>query len=60
MARVRIDQPSKQELARRQALVQKILANRAKRVISPLTTADLVQKVREEDRSSYGKPRPNR
>src|SRR6266498_1044242 len=60
MERIRIEQPSKQEIARRQALVQKILANRTKRVISPLTTTDLVQQVREQEYSSYGKPRTAR
>jgi excisionase family DNA binding protein len=50
--------PSPEELARRQALVKEILELRKQLVISPLTTADLIHKVRQEERRSYGKPRP--
>src|SRR5262245_26712245 len=46
--------PSPEELARRQALVREILEKRQERVISPLTTADLIRKVRQEERRSYG------
>jgi len=60
MGRMRIEQPSQQELARRQALVQRILASRNGRVIAPMTTADLVAQAREQEYSAYGKPRFNR
>jgi excisionase family DNA binding protein len=40
--------PSRQELARRQALVATILKNREERRIAPLTSADLVHRAREE------------
>src|SRR4051794_26481964 len=36
--------PTAQEIARRQALVKEIKVKRAQRVISPLTSADLVRK----------------
>jgi len=49
--------PTAAELARRHALVQEILELRKQLVISPLTSADLVRKVRQEERRSYGKPR---
>ncbi|MGH2367549.1 MAG: hypothetical protein ACRDI2_05065 [Chloroflexota bacterium] len=53
-ARQRLFAPvSEEELARRQTLVKEILANRERRVISPLTTADLVHQVREEEYRSY-------
>lgn len=39
---------TEEELARRGTLVARILAKRKERVIAPLTTADLVRKVREE------------
>ena len=58
--RLGIQPPTRQELARRQALVEQILARRARRVISPLTTTDLIRQVREEERKSYGKPRAHR
>lgn len=45
--------PSEQELARRQALVAKILANAERRVIAPLTTAELVRKARAERQKAY-------
>ncbi len=60
MERIQIKRASKEEITRRQALVQRILANRSRRGISPLTSADLVQKAREEEYSAYGKPRPTR
>ena len=49
--------PSAEELARRQALVAKILANREKRGIAPLTSADLVRQVRDEAERSDGASR---
>lgn len=53
-ARQRLFAPvSEAELAKRQTLVQAILVNRERRVISPLTTADLVHQVREEEYRSY-------
>ena len=58
--RLCIQPPTRQELARRQALVEQILARRARRVISPLTTTDLIRQVREDERKSYGKPRAHR
>lgn len=42
-----------EELARRQALLKQILANRERRTITPLTSADLVRQVREEEYRSY-------
>jgi hypothetical protein len=60
MERVRFQKPSQEEIARRQALVQKISANREKRVIAPLTSADLVRRAREDEYSAYGKPRTTR
>jgi hypothetical protein len=44
---------TKEELAHRQAVVAKVLANAEKRVISPLTTADLIHQVREEREEAY-------
>lgn len=44
-----IPEPTAEQLARRRALVDKILVNRQRRVISPLTTADLVHLAREDD-----------
>ena len=43
-----------QELARRAALLDKILEARTRRVIAPLTAADLIHEVREEEAASYG------
>jgi hypothetical protein len=48
--------PSQEELARRQQVVAQILANREKRVISPLSSADLVDMARKED-TWYGADR---
>jgi hypothetical protein len=39
---------SRKELARRRALVARIVENRKRRNIAPLTTADLVHKARRE------------
>ncbi len=44
---------SPEELARRQTLVAKILANREERVIAPLTSAELVRQARKEEMHSY-------
>lgn len=51
--RVQIEPATGKELARRKALVDRILANRKERVIAPLTSAELVRKVREDERRSY-------
>src|SRR5438067_265417 len=48
--------PSPDEIARRKALVAEILEHRAKAVITPLTTADLVHQAREQEYEAYGKP----
>jgi prevent-host-death family protein len=44
---------SREELAQRQVLVARVLANAEKRVIAPLTTAGLVHQVREEEQEAY-------
>jgi excisionase family DNA binding protein len=46
---------SEEEIARRKALVEQILANRAKRSIAPLTTADLLEEVRRENERAYAR-----
>ncbi|MCL4543210.1 MAG: type II toxin-antitoxin system Phd/YefM family antitoxin [Chloroflexi bacterium] len=51
--KITIPPPSKAEVARRQALVANILTKAQKRVISPLTTADLLQQVRVEREEAY-------
>ena len=40
--------PTEEELAQRRAVIETILANREKRRIAPLTTADLVHLARED------------
>jgi hypothetical protein len=45
--------PAAEEIARRQVLAKQILANRERRRIAPLTSADLVHQVREEEDRSY-------
>ena len=60
MGGIHIEQPNPQEVARRQALVQRILASRKRRVVAPMTTANLVAQAREQEYSAYGKPRPTR
>lgn len=45
--------PSPEEITQRQALVKQILANRERRNTAPLTSADLVHQVREEEYRSY-------
>lgn len=44
---------SEAELARRQALVAKILTRREERNIAPLTSADLVREARKKEMHSY-------
>lgn len=51
--KVGFEPPSQEELTRRQALVAQIFARRKERIIAPETTADLVKKVRDEERKSY-------
>lgn len=51
-----IPEPTAEQLARRKALVAQILENRKRRVITPLTTADLVHLSRE-DETWYGPAR---
>ncbi|MBI2760226.1 MAG: hypothetical protein HYX51_02225 [Chloroflexi bacterium] len=46
--------PTSEELARRQALLERITEHRKNVVITPLTTADLVRMAREEEYQSYG------
>lgn len=41
--------PTPEELKRRQEVVARTLVNRESRVITPLTTADLVAQARDED-----------
>ena len=48
--------PTDEELARRRAIVEHILARRQERVIAPLTAAELVRRARDED-SWYGSER---
>lgn len=45
--------PSEEELARRRAVVQQILASQQGRSIAPLTSADLVRRVRDEREERY-------
>lgn len=45
---------SREELDQRRALVARILEASKDRVISPMTTADLVHQVREEEERSHG------
>ncbi|MGH2588428.1 MAG: hypothetical protein ACRDJE_26200 [Dehalococcoidia bacterium] len=46
--------PPPEELARRQAVVARTIEHRKNLVITPLTTADLIRRVREEEAQSYG------
>jgi prevent-host-death family protein len=46
--------PTKEELAQRRKVVARILKLREKASIAPLTTADLVHQVREEEKQSDG------
>jgi excisionase family DNA binding protein len=45
--------PTEEELARRKTLVDRILQLREQSSIAPLTTADVIQQVRREERNSY-------
>ena len=47
--------PTKEELARREALVAKILKLREETNIAPLTTADLIHQTREEREHDYAR-----
>jgi prevent-host-death family protein len=49
-----VSPPTKEELARRQKLAAEIRKLREQSNIAPLTTADLVHQVREEEIRSYG------
>ena len=55
--RARFTPPGSGEIARRQALVAEILDLRKQAEISPLTTADFVHQVREQEQEAYGRPR---
>lgn len=55
-----IQPPSPEAVARRQVIAAQILAERDERVITPLTSADLIHQAREAEWSSYGKPRHQR
>jgi excisionase family DNA binding protein len=46
--------PSPEELARRQAVVTRTIEHRKDLVITPLTTADLIRRAREEEAQSHG------
>ena len=48
---------SEEELAKQQALLAKILADREKCNIAPLTSSDLIRKVREEEKRKYAERR---
>ena len=50
---ITFEPPSQEELARRQALVAKILQLRERSNIAPLTTAELVRQARKEEMHSY-------
>jgi excisionase family DNA binding protein len=45
--------PSAEEIARRQELGKRILENRKKRSIAPLTSVDLIHMAREEDEQRW-------
>ena len=45
--------PTPEELAKRQEVVARTLANSAGRSVAPLTTADLIRQVREEREERY-------
>ena len=49
--------PSPEELARRQAVAERIRAAWPHRVITPLTTADLIHEARAQEEEAYGQPR---
>ena len=49
--------PTPEELAGRQAVVARIEEARKERVITPLTTSDLIHQAREEEAQSYGDDR---
>jgi len=49
--------PSAVELERRQAVAERIRAAWPYRVITPLTTADLIHEARAQEEEAYGQPR---
>jgi excisionase family DNA binding protein len=49
--------PTAAELARRQALVREIIAERADAKIAPMTAADLIHAVRSEEERGHGNRR---
>jgi PHD/YefM family antitoxin component YafN of YafNO toxin-antitoxin module len=49
--------PPSQSRVDQETLVTRILANRARRVIAPRTTVDLIREVRSQEQESYGEPR---
>jgi|GEM_PF-4965622 len=51
--RIKSNPPTQEELAHRQAVVAKMLANADKRGTSPVTSTELVQKVRPERDEAY-------
>lgn len=51
---IRSQAPSPEEVARRQAVVKQILTKRDQRVIAPLTSADLVHRVRRQEGRAHG------
>lgn len=55
--RAHVAPPSPEELARRQAVVERMNANRPHRRIAPLTTADLIHEARAQEEEGYGQPR---
>lgn len=48
--------PSEEELARRRAVFARIVEGRKRRVITPLTTSDLIHIARQEEYDSYYDP----
>lgn len=55
--KARFAPPSPEEIDRRKALVAEILELRQQALITPLTSAELVHQVREQEYEVYGKPR---
>jgi hypothetical protein len=49
--------PSPEELARRNAVAERIRTAWPHRVITPLTTADLIHEARAQEEEAYGQPR---
>lgn len=55
--RMTVRSPTSEELDRRQTLLAQIIAKRKERVIAPVTTAELVRQVRDQETRSYGRGR---